>query len=338
MRHDMMHEVDRGPYESTVTPWEQETWREAALRWAEQGLAAHGLRETGRRSVRVRPWSVLVRMPVAGQGSVWFKANPPASSFEAGLGEALARWVPDHVLRPLAVDAERGWSLLPDGGTLFADVLGDGPAAPRAWEEPLRQYADMQRKLIPYAERLDALGVPSGRTTVLPELFDRLVEANTALESSDREALRALRPLLLDWCAELAGTGIGDSLDHSDLHESQLFAPGPGRFTFFDWGDATVAHPFTSLLVTARVTRARYGPQALPRLRDAYLEPWTGDGRTAAELRRAVSLACRVGAIGRAGAWGRLFPGTYGGQGGAGSIGDPDVARWLRELLSEPLL
>ncbi|MET8327837.1 phosphotransferase [Streptomyces sp. NPDC005181] len=333
-----MDDVDRGQYEGALTPWEQAAWREAALKWARQGLAAHGLRETGRRKVRVRPWSVLVRMSVDGHNDVWFKANPPDSSFEAGLGEALARWVPEHVLRPLAVDADQGWSLLPDGGTLFADVLNNGLADPYAWEEPLRQYAAMQRELTPHTEELEALGVPSARMAVLPATFDRLADSNTALESADRDALRALRPRLVEWCAELADTGIRDSLDHSDLHEGQLFAAAPGRFTFFDWGDATVAHPFTSLLVTARGARERYGAEVLPRLRDAYLEPWTGDGHTAVELRRAVSLACRLGAIGRACSWGRLFPGVYGNPGDVGTAGDAEVARWLCELRAEPPL
>ncbi|MFF3782129.1 phosphotransferase [Streptomyces sp. NPDC001933] len=336
MRNDTAVAVDRGRYPDAVTPWEREDWRADALGWAERGLAAHGLRETGPRKVRLRPWSVLVRMSVAGGEAVWFKANPPASAFEAGLTEALARWVPGYVLRPLAVDADRGWSLLPDGGTLFRDALdsaADRTAAdPRAWEEPLRQYAGMQRALVPYAGEIERLGVPGARTPDLPATYDRIVAGNTALEPADRRALGELRPRLVEWCEELAGVGIADTLDHADLHDGQLFAPEPGRFTFFDWGDAAVAHPFCSFLVPALAARERFGPEALPRLRDAYLEQWTGHGRTPAELRRALSLAWRLGAIGRARSWGRLFPGAS-----SGGV-DAQGARWLLELLAEPPL
>ncbi|MET9657112.1 aminoglycoside phosphotransferase family protein [Streptomyces sp. NPDC006510] len=338
MRSDASAVVDRGQYQDAVTPWEQESWRADAIGWAERGLAAHGLRETGPRKVRLRPWSVLVRMSVAGDDAVWFKANPPASAFEAGLTEALARWVPGHVLEPLAIDAGRGWSLLPDGGTLFRDALDSAAGTavdPGAWEEPLRQYAGMQRALVPYAEEIELLGVPSARTAVLPETFDRVVDGNTALEPADRRALCELRPRLVEWCEELTGAGIADTLDHSDLHDGQLFAPEPGRFTFFDWGDAAVAHPFCSFLVPARAARERFGPEALPRLRDAYLEQWTSDGRTTAELRRALSLAWRLGAIGRACSWGRLFPGV---SGGVGAAGEAESARWLLELSTEPPL
>lgn len=307
---DAAPSADRGSYPRTVTPWERADWRAAALDWVERRLAARGLREAGPRGVRLRPWSVLVRLPVEGGGAVWFKANPPASAFEAGLTAALSRWVPEHVLRPIAVDTARGWSLLPDGGALFRHVLDRGPADARAWEEPLRRYAEMQRALVPRADAMERLGVPSARTGALPEAVDRIVAENAALRPEDRARLRAVRPLLVDRCAELAAAGVPDSLDHADLHDGQFFRPAPGRYTFFDWGDAAVSHPFLSFLVPARKARERFGPGVLPRLRDACLEPWTGAGRTAADLRRALVLAEPLGAVGRAASWSRLFPGT----------------------------
>ncbi|MFI1107520.1 aminoglycoside phosphotransferase family protein [Streptomyces physcomitrii] len=372
--------VDRGAFPEARTPWEEAGWRREVFAWAGRELAARGLRVTGPLRVRLRPWSVLVRMPVAGQGAVWFKANPPASAFEAPLAAALARWVPEHVLAPLAVDAERGWSLLPDGGALFRDVLGGsgsgsgggsgsrsgggsgGGAGPREWEGALRQYAGMQYALAPRAGELEELGVPRARTAELPGVFERLVDGNGVLGVEEHTRLWALRPQVAEWCAELAGAGIADSLDHSDLHEGQFFhdegqffheldggqllhaeagraeagrgeagRSGVGRFTFFDWGDAAVSHPFCSFLVPARRVRELYGSEALPRLRDAYLEPWTGHGRTPAELRRALSLAGRLGVLGRAISWERLFPGA---SEPAHAAGQAAGAEWLRELLN----
>ncbi|MEU1707040.1 aminoglycoside phosphotransferase family protein [Streptomyces sp. NPDC005706] len=331
--------VDRGAYPDAVTPWEQESWRSAALGWLEDGLCAHGLRISGGLRVRLRPWSVLVRVPVAGRETaasretVWFKANPPASGFEGALTAALARWVPRHVLAPLAIDADRAWSLLPDGGALFRDVLEREPVEPAAWEDLLRQYGSMQCALVPHARELERLGVPSARTAELPGVFDELLAGSPALRPDERARLAELRPLLTDWCAELASLGVPDSLDHVDLHDGQLFHPEPGRFTFFDWGDAAVSHPFCSLRVPARKACERYGPGVLPRLRDAYLEPWTGAGRTAAELRRAVRLAWRLSALGRARAWGGLFPSAA-----EASPLTAESARSLLELAEEPPL
>lgn len=335
MRTETPMTVDRGRYPLAVTPWERESWREAALGWARDALAVEGLRVTGPFGVRLRPWSVLVRMPVEGRETAWFKASPPAGAFEAGLTEALSRWVPEHVLRPYAVEAERGWSLLPDGGPLLREVLDGAPENPGTWEEALRGYAAMQHALLPRTGEIEALGVPLARTAALPALFDRAVADNTALETADREALRVLRPRLADWCAELAGLGIADTLDHSDLHDGQLFAPAPGRFTFFDWGDAAVSHPFCSFLIPGRTAAERYGPEVLPRLRDAYLEPWTGEGVTTRELRRAVGLAWRLGAISRSRSWSRLFPGA---SAAGGTTGDAEGAYWLRELGADPPL
>src|SRR5512147_1867460 len=141
MRNDVPMVVDWGQYEHAVTPWEQESWRASALDWVQARLAARGLHATGGLQVRLRPWSVLVRVPVEGRHAVWFKANPPASAFEGPLTAALARWVPGHVLETLAVDAERGWSLLPDGGDLFRQVLSRETVEPGAWADLLRQYA-----------------------------------------------------------------------------------------------------------------------------------------------------------------------------------------------------
>jgi hypothetical protein len=316
-------QIDRGSYADARTPWEDPEWRTAALGWLQEQLDAHGLRETGPRRVRLRPWSVIIR--IAADTPVWFKANSPGSRFEAGLSEALSCWTPEHVLTPYAVDAARGWSLLPDGGPL----LRNRPPEPRQWEELLRQYADLQRTLVPHAEELERLGVPNARVTALPGIFDEMIVNNQTFSASDREQLQKVRPRLLDWCAELAAIGIADSLDHADLHDGQILVPGPGRFTFFDWGDAAVSHPLCSLLVTAERAADLHGPEVIPRLKDAYLEPWTVDGHTTAELRRAVDLAWRLGHLGRAASWGRLFPDVYPGS---APLGDADRAAALLRL------
>ncbi|MGW2212167.1 aminoglycoside phosphotransferase family protein [Streptomyces sp. NPDC001781] len=305
---ERMIEVDRGAYPDAVTPWEDAAWRGAVLEWIEGELARCGLRWSGVPRVRVRPWSVLMRVPVGGRAPVWFKASPPAGSFEGPLTAALARWVPEYVLRPLAVDGGRGWSLLPDGGPLFREVQ----AGPRAWEELLGGYARMQRALVPRVAELCALGVPGLRVSEVPASFGMLRAGTGAPEADRRARLDALGTRLADWCAELDAFGVPDSLDHADLHEGQLFHPGPGRFTYFDWGDAVVSHPFASLRIPAQRAAERFGPGVLPRLRDAYLDPWTDLGLTAAELRRAARLAWRLGALGRARAWTRLFPSAAG--------------------------
>ncbi|MFB6719689.1 hypothetical protein ACFCV3_05990 [Kribbella sp. NPDC056345] len=297
-------QVDRGSYPDARTPWDHAAWRREAMGWLVEQLDRFEIRETGAMRVRVRPWSVIVRVEAA--EPVWFKANPPGSAFEPALTRRLAELVPEHVLTPYAVDVERGWSLLPHGGQVLKEVERE----PRHWEELLSQYAEFQRALVDRVGEFDQLGVPNGRLAVLPEIFDQLAD----------EGLRKLRPELVDWCAELASYGIPDTLDHADLHENQIFYGS--RYTFFDWGDAAVSHPFCSLTVPLDRVADQLGPDHVPRLRDAYLEHWPGDGPT---LRRAADLACRLGTFGRATSWQRLFPGNT-------SIGDAGIAEALDRL------
>ncbi|MEU9852221.1 phosphotransferase [Streptomyces sp. NPDC047974] len=360
--------VDRGRFAGSVTPWDDTGWRREVFGWAERVLASRGLVEAGVREVRVRPWSVLVRFRTGGgaRDAVWLKAGAPSNAFEAGLAGALAEWTPEHVMTPLAVDASRGWSLLPDGGPLFRDVLDTGAAGPEAWTTALGQYGAMQRSLVPYATGdgggdgasslpdagakgagakgagaegagagapeagggLGGLGVPGARTRELPEAFDALVAGNPLFDGDERAALLRRRPRLVALCAELDAYGVPDSLDHCDLHDGQILAPSPGRFTFFDWGDACVAHPFGSLLVPVREVRERYGPEHVAPMVDAYLEHWSDLGPSRTELRRAAVLAVRLAALGRAGSWFRLFPGTPTGDSEEAS------AYWVRQLFA----
>ena len=86
------------------------------LEWAAARLHVLGTPATGAAEpVKDRPWSTVHRVPVRG-GVVWVKACGGRTRYEAPLTVALAGWVPDLVLRPLATDDERGWLLLPDGG------------------------------------------------------------------------------------------------------------------------------------------------------------------------------------------------------------------------------
>jgi len=68
-----------------------------------------------------------------------------------------------------------------------------------------------------------------------------------------------------------------------------------------DWGDASISHPFMSLVVTFRFLEEtnRLAPTDpwISRLRDAYLEPW-GSG-----LAETFELAIRLGMVAHAIAW-----------------------------------
>ncbi|MBT2481861.1 aminoglycoside phosphotransferase family protein [Streptomyces sp. ISL-94] len=307
--------VDSGGFDA-VTPWRDPAWRAEALGWVEESLALRDLkRASGGQSldVRVRPWSVVVRVPVENGPPVWFKANPKASVFEPALVRALHQWVPGQVLEPVAVSPERGWMLFPDGG----ELLGGRADEPAVWEQAMLQYAVLQRTVSAHQNELAGFGVPDLRPSVLAPVFGMLTHRIGGLDDGVHGALSQMSSRFGEWCAELNGSGIAATIDHSDLQEGQLFGHGTGRYVFHDWDAASLAFPFASLLVVARVIRRRFGadraPAVLARIRDVYLEPWTDDGHSMEELRRLADLATRVSPVGqalRALTPGRMFPGT----------------------------
>ncbi|MEU9505440.1 phosphotransferase [Micromonospora sp. NPDC048170] len=321
------------------TDWVDPHWQDAALDWIGDRLGRHGRRVVGPVEPRLRPWSLVWRVPTDA-GDVWFKANNPGTRHEAALLAELARLAPGRVLDPLAVDADRGWSLLPDGGQTLRDASGGDRSLLTRWERVLSEYADLQRAVAPRAGELLALGVPDHRPEALPELFEALLDdeeallfgAEDGLTVEAYERLRAHRAGFAEDCRRLAGSGVAPTIQHDDLHDGNVFVAGDG-YRFFDWGDASVAHPFGTLLVTLNSVADAFGlpdgDPALARLRDAYLEPWSA-GHDPGALREAARLAIRVTRVSRALSWRR-------------ALETPDPARaeyaaavpgWLQELFA----
>jgi hypothetical protein len=89
----------------------------------------------------------------------------------------------------------------------------------------------------------------------------------------------------------------------------------------FDWGDAALAHPFSSLLVALRTAaeHTRLSPRSpeLAVLTTSYLSPWLEAGYSRATVDRAFPLALRIAPLARALTWGRLFPCFLGHSGPA---------------------
>jgi hypothetical protein len=299
-----------------MPPWRDPEWVAAAEDWISGECARARLTRVGPALGRGRVYSVVARVPVS-DGTVWFKASPPASSFEPALLGALAGWYPDRFTAPIAVDVGRAWSLTRDGGpTLRERAVRPGDVG--AWHVMLRAYARLQLGLARHAADLLALGLADLRPGRVPDRFDRLladpatlraVDAPGGITRAEHQALGALAPRLREWCAELADLGIPASLDHADVHPNNVFA---ATGTPFDWGDAAVAHPFASLLVALR-TGAEWAalPPRSPELialTEDYLRPWLDAGHQRAAVDRSLSLALRIAPLARALTWGRVFP------------------------------
>jgi Phosphotransferase enzyme family len=296
--------------------WSSASWRDLAVSWLDEQLAAAGIERTGEvEQPHLRPWGTVLKAPST-HGPVWLKAAGPATAFEVGLYQLVQRVAPDHVLSPIAADAVRGWIVLPDGGTPIGEGL-TGTELCDAMAIALPQYGQLQRDLAPHADNLLALGVADMRAPVMPSRFEEALQAiggyverrGTPADKATYMQVAAAGETVTSWCDQLAALPGSPSIDHNDLHPWNIFLTRAGQARFYDWGDSVVAHPFSSMLVALGYMQFyalevdRDDPQIL-RLRDAYLEVFS-DLAPHAELVEALELACRVGKIARALTWER---------------------------------
>jgi len=267
--------------------------RSAAEEWIRAHVVPVGPIET----THERPWATVLRVPLA-DSSAWFKACAPVQAFEPRLtGELFARW-PDRVAEVLARDDERGWLLLGDAGTPLR-VLGNPPAA---WLRALPLYAELQRGEAAHADDHLAHEVPDLRVATWPARYADLLERDLPLDSDEIRRLRQFAPRFSELCAELAAHNIPETVQHDDLHMANVYQQRD-QLRLLDWGDASISHPFASLVETFRfleqVNRLPPGDAWFRRLRDAYLEPW-GSG-----LADTLALAIRLGTFVHTFAWTR---------------------------------
>ena len=267
--------------------WREADWLAEATAWIGERAEVTGEIQQS----HVQHWSTVLKVPTA-QGDLWFKAVSSIHAFEPGLTVLLARLQPGRVPDVIAVDTDRAWMLLADGGTRLRDV----PASVEHWERVLPDYAELQIALAPHAAELLELGVPDMRLETLPGELEELAREHPALTARLPEIGR-----LLD---QLVAHGPPETIQHDDLHDGQVFVRD-GRYRVFDWGDACISHPFHTLTVTLRAAAWRLGLEPggaeITRMRDAYLEPFGHP----AELVPIAEIAYRTGTLARALAWRR---------------------------------
>ncbi len=333
---------------SSLAVWSTAQWRAEATAWADEQLSVYGLTRTGEVSQpHLRAWATVLRIPTTG-GPVWLKAPGAGTAFEVGLYPRLVKAAPEDVLHPLAVDADRRWLLLPDGGTPLGE-LATGPALIDALCRALPGYARLQRRLSERVPDLLGLGLPDLRPVSLPARFDDCLAdvaeyvaiRDDPADHATLERLRDLRPTVAGWAEDLASSGVPSTLDHNDLHPWNLLCPegDVDRTRTYDWGDAVVGHPFASLLVVLSWLTDPEGAGLAPtssevlRVRDAYLAEFA-DLSSHPDLVRTLDLARQSAKIGRAVSWIGVLATT--GERRAGELAAAPL-HWLARLLPEPL-
>ncbi len=289
-----------------AAPWDNPGWTKGVHAWIETQLQSLGHRLLGTPDqFYIRPWSTVYKVP-SSIGNLYFKATLPGLAQEAALTHFLALHWPNLIPRILAIDHQLGWLLMEDGGVKLRELMGT-EAGLRHWARVLPAYAGLQVEVSDHCGNLLSLGVPDRRLAALPGLFAELM-AGANLEEYQRQGLlepgqaRRLREggkYLSDICSAVSAYGLPETLDHGDFHDGNIFYRG-GRHVFFDWGDASLTHPFFSLRTVAVSLGYRPGlaPDA-PRhlqLRARYLERWRRYG-SEGKLEECAALAQRIAPI-----------------------------------------
>jgi hypothetical protein len=321
-------------------PWNRPDWLDEITAWIGEQLAAHGRSKSGPlEMVHQRPWAAFARMDT-NKGLVYFKAPGSTSRYEAGLTAALARWRPDCTVPLLAVNLEQGWMLSADAGVTLRS-LDRSPAQAEHWLTVLPLCAEMQIELAGRVPELLALGVPDRRlagfqglyTALLDDTDNLLLGQESGLTDEEYRRLQELSGRVAEMAQELAGYGLPETLAHEEVHENNVILGG-GRYTFTDWSDCSVGHPFFTVFMTLRTlvywAKLEEDGPALRRLRDLYLEPWTAfAGRR--QVTAAFDVACRLAMINRA----RSYYDTFRDLSQEDSQDYADgVPGWLQEFLA----
>ncbi len=288
-----------------------------------------GLKITGKlEQIKASDFSYVAKHPT-NKGDLYFKATGTASRFEAQLSEHLATEYPGKSVAIFATDQSKGWLLMKDiKGTPMRSLKQKGK-----WQKALQDYAQLQVSEVENVEKLLTFGVPDRRIHVLKKDIKQHLEGMclTGLDAETTSKVMALQPELLTMCDALEGV-LPSSLDHGDLHSANVQLVN-GETVFFDWGDASITHPFFSTRVFWHALDELIESEAewlgmVNEFKPYYLEPWTKFA-SMPELEKALAISDQLACVQRALSWYLYLTPSREDQ--ADSYNKP--AQWLQLLL-----
>ncbi len=287
------------PGQPPAPGWIFHGWFDEVEAWVRQKLEAQGIHLT-ERPEQLKCWSIscLLRFPTD-QGNYFFKATPQVFQKEPVFTAFLAEQYPDLVPQLAALDADRGWLLMPDFQAKDIREINDITL----WERAVRRYARFQVDSVGMSGILLEKGCRDRRLERLSAQFEAVAYDTPRLVPNPeagltREEIRQvtdLIPVIRNQVAELAAFGLPDTIIHGDLNSNNIALTTSGEIIYYDWTDLSISHPFFDLdaLLEWGAPFEDEIPGWQRRIRDAYLGEWT-EFLPMPELVRAFELSARL--------------------------------------------
>ncbi|MCX7114432.1 MAG: GNAT family N-acetyltransferase [Gammaproteobacteria bacterium] len=259
-----------------------ETTPSTPQKWAIGALKKQGFQLKSDFSiVRHQPWSEVDSIET-GEGSIFLKTMVKPFSREAMLIEYLSQQVSEkHLPACIALYQPLHCFLMKNAGHPLRAQL-QNKFDIQLIKPILTHYAELQIKSIQHINAMLALAIPDWRLCALPHHYEAMLQEKTILEqdgltSDEIEQLISFKPYLEDLCQQLSDLQIPATLEHGDFHDNNVLIQNH-HFTINDWADASITHPFFSLISWLNSAHRHHGLQAHDQqhtaLIHAYLQPW----------------------------------------------------------------
>ncbi|RDI40953.1 phosphotransferase [Falsibacillus pallidus] len=315
-------------------PWHQDSYYEGVEQWIRQELKGADLELKGKlEPVKDTDVTLVLRIPTY-EEDYYFKAGTFASKHEAVLSSELQKRYPRKTVDVLSANEPENWLLMKDLKGESLRTLKDK----KLWQKAISEYAELQMAEMKSVDRLMQVGVPDRRMPVLKEEIHQSLEemCKTGLSRNETKQVMSLLPILLEMCDELDSI-IPPSIEHGDLHTNNIRLVGD-RLVFFDWGDASISHPFFSTRVFWHALDDLISDDSewlgmVEEFRPHYLEPWTKLAPMK-DLDRALRISDELACVQRALSWHLYITPNRKNQ--AESYNKP--SQWLRLLLEHRVL
>jgi Phosphotransferase enzyme family len=269
------------------------------LAWGQQQLQRINVTEYFAATlIKQRAWSTVWKLE-SPTGRYYLKAAAPGFDVEAPLLATLCRWQPASIVELIAADITRGWMLTRDAGRMLHDTMFDDQLAGRAQlRSILLTYAGLQVACQQHGAPAFKNMLEDRSPLAMSKSFTASV-ANDAILSTGGATPEELhqRSRWLeradDLCRELASLNLPLTLEHGDLHTSNIMIASNGTPRIADWGDACWTTPLHGLAMCLYDVAGRHKIQHddpwFEQLIEDHVSAWRNAGSTC-DFRRALEI------------------------------------------------